>query len=89
MSIPAFSIGEWLVCDSCGCTCDAPFHLLGSIASDPELVLGSKLPEPVGVSEGEWQIEVTSGCPNCGRQLRAQAVFQGRTLHAFIPISST
>ena len=87
MSIPAFSIGEWLVCE-CGCTCDAPFHPPGSEVDEPELVLGSTLPESAAVPASEWQTEVATACPRCGRQLRAQAVFRGRTLYAFTPINA-
>lgn len=87
MSIPAFCIGEWLVCE-CGFTCDAPFHPPGFVVDEPELVLGSTLPESVAVPASEWQAEVATRCPRCGRQLRAQAVFRGRTLLAFTPISA-
>jgi len=88
MSIPAFSIGEWLVCISCGCICDAPFHPPGSEAYEPELVLGGTLPESARIPPSEWQTEVATACPGCGRQIRAQAVFRGRTLYAFTPINA-
>jgi hypothetical protein len=87
MGIPDFAIGEWLVCPSCGCTCDAPFHPPGSQAEEPELVLGTTLPQSVAVPGGEWRTEVAASCPRCGRQLRAEAVFRGHTLHEFTPVT--
>jgi len=88
MNAPAFAIGEWLVCPKCGCTCDAPFHPPGSEVEEPELVLGSTLPDFAVVPPGEWQTKVVAACPRCGLELRAEAVFRGRTLHAFKPITT-
>ena len=88
MNTPAFSIDEWLTCPKCGCTCDAPFHPPGCEVEEPELVLGSALPQAVSVPDGEWQVEVTATCPRCGAELRAQAVFRGRGLYRFEPMDA-
>lgn len=85
MNIPAFSIGEWLVCNGCGSICDAPFHPPGSEAEDSELVLGNMLPESYEPLANEWQLEVEAKCPSCGLRLQAQAVFHGRIFYAFVP----
>ena len=89
MSTPAFSIGEWLVCPKCGCTCDAPFHPRDCDVDEPELVLGSTLPQSASVPDGEWQTEVATLCPRCQTELRAEAAFRGRTLYGFRPITTT
>jgi hypothetical protein len=88
MTIPAFTIDEWLVCRKCGVTCDAPFLPVGCDAVEPELVLGTSLPESVVVPLGEWQTEVVAVCPACGHHLRARAVFHSRTLYAFTEIDA-
>ena len=87
MTVPAFAIGEWLECPKCGVVCDTPFHPPGSSVEEPELVLGSTLPESAAVPKSEWQTEVATACPRCGHQLRAQAVFRGRTFYEFTPIT--
>ena len=83
MKIPEFSIGEWLVCGACGFLCDAPFRAPGSAVDEPELVLGSTLPESAGAPNGEWQVDVAAACPSCGLEIRAKAIFHGRALRAF------
>jgi hypothetical protein len=81
--IPAFSVGEWLVCPTCGTICDAPFRPTGSDAIEPELVLGAALPESEAIPPDGWRIEVTACCPACGGRIVAQAIFKGRTLSSF------
>jgi hypothetical protein len=83
MALPLFAIGEWLVCSSCGIICDAPFLPPDSDATEPELVLGSALPESEVVPAGDWSVEVEARCPGCGARLRALAAFEGRTLRRF------
>ncbi|HWE35077.1 MAG TPA: hypothetical protein VG406_00785 [Isosphaeraceae bacterium] len=83
MALPAFVIGEWLVCPKCEFLCDSPFQPAGSNATEPELVLGASLPKSEAVSPGDWSVEVAARCPACGTRIAALAVFEGRVLRAF------
>ena len=84
---PQFAIGEFLLCSECGMTCDAPFRPGGSHALEPELVLGSSLPEHEETPAGRWEIDVSARCPRCGHRIVGLAVFNGRVLVEFCEAS--
>jgi len=88
MSIPAFAIGEWMTCPYCDFLADAPFHPPGCTVEEPELVLGSTLPQAVTVPDGEWRTTVSAACPECSRELCAEVVFRGHRLYAFTPVTT-
>jgi hypothetical protein len=82
VALPAFAIGEWLECPKCGLLCDAPFQPFGSDADEPELVLGSSLPEsdavPLVAGRRRGQMPSVWHLYSCSRSLQC-------TLRSFAP----